>query len=105
MGGKEKNKHKNKRTEGTQGRSIKTKTPVAALVERNGRVRTKKVDCTDSKTLKQHIRDNVDTTAMIITDEWSAYLGLDQEFAGHGVVDHGKGEYVNGDIYTNTAES
>ena len=37
IGGKEKNKHKSKRTEGTQGRSTKTKTPVAVLVERGGR--------------------------------------------------------------------
>lgn len=46
ISGKEKNKHKNKRTKGTQGRSTKTKTPVAALVERDGRVRAKKVDFT-----------------------------------------------------------
>jgi hypothetical protein len=38
-------------------------------------------------------------------DEWQAYDGLKDEFAGHKVVDHGKGEYVSGDAYTNTAES
>ena len=38
-------------------------------------------------------------------DEWQAYDGLEDEFAGHKVVDHGKGEYVSGDAYTNTAES
>ena len=38
IGGKEKNKHANKRTKGSQGRSTKTKTPVAVLVERDGRV-------------------------------------------------------------------
>jgi hypothetical protein len=40
-----------------------------------------------------------------MTDEWQAYNGLEDEFAGHQVVDHGTGEYVNGDAYTNTAES
>lgn len=43
MGGKEKNKHKSKRTQGAQGRSIETKTPVAGLIERGGELRAKKV--------------------------------------------------------------
>lgn len=40
-----------------------------------------------------------------MTDEWLAYQGLDKEYAGHSVVDHGRGEYVNGLAYTNTVES
>ena len=64
-----------------------------------------KVVSTDTKTLRENIRKNVDGSATIMTDEWQAYNGLADEFAGHKVVDHGKGEYVNGDTYTNTAES
>jgi transposase-like protein len=105
VGGKESNKHKSKRTEGTQGRSTKTKTPVAVLVEREGKVRAKKVKSTDSKTLKGNIRENVDKSARVMTDEWQAYNGLDKEFASHETVDHGKEEYVRGDVYTNNAES
>jgi transposase-like protein len=45
IGVKEKNKHASKKTEGTQGRSIKTKTPIAVLVERNGNSRATKVVC------------------------------------------------------------
>jgi len=56
-GGKEKNKHASKRTKGTQGRSIKTKTPVAVLVEREGNVRAKKVSNTGSVTLQANIRE------------------------------------------------
>lgn len=105
IGGKEKNKHASKRTEGTQGRSTKTKTPLAVLVERGGNSFATKVVSTDTKTLKENIRKNVDKSSTIMTDEWQAYNGLENEFAGHQVVDHGKGEYVNGDAYTNTAES
>ena len=105
IGGKEKNKHASKRTKGAQGRSTKTKAPVAVLVERGGEVRAKKVDTTGKKTLQENIRENVEKSAHIMTDEWQAYSGLDGEFAGHSVVDHSKGEYVNGDAYTNTAES
>ena len=38
-----------------------------------------------------------------MTDEFLAYKNLDREFA-HYTVNHGSGEYVNGDIHTNTAE-
>ena len=105
IGGKEKNKHLNKRTKENQGRSTKTKTPVAILVERGGNVRAKKVRDTGKKTLQNNIRENVEKTSNIMTDEWLAYDGLDKEFASHESVDHGRGEYVNNHIYTNTAES
>lgn len=105
IGGKEKNKHASKRTEGTQGRSTKTKTPVAVLVERDGRVRAKKVKDTSGATLKGNIRENVDPSAKMMTDQWTGYAGLDQEFASHETVDHRIEEYVRGEVFTNTAES
>jgi transposase-like protein len=74
-------------------------------VERGGNSRAKKVVSTDAKTLKDNIRANVDKSARIITDEWPAYNGLENEFASHEIVEHRRGEYVNGDAYTNTAES
>ena len=82
IGGKEKNKHANKRTENNQGRSTKTKTPLAVLVERDGNSRAMKVVSTDTKTLKDNIRKNVNKSAKIMTDEWQAYNGLENEFAG-----------------------
>ena len=39
-----------------------------------------------------------------MTDEAGQYTHLKDEFAEHGVVGHGKGEYVRGDIHTNTLE-
>jgi transposase-like protein len=105
IGGKEKNKHFSKRQQGTQGRSTETKTPVAVLVERNGRVKARKIENTGSDALQENIRKHVERSARIITDEWLAYKGLDKQFSGHDVVDHGHKEYVRGDVYTNTAES
>ncbi len=43
--------------------------------------------------------------AQIMTDEWPAYRGLENEYASHDVVEHGRGQYVSGNAYTNTAES
>lgn len=105
IGGKERNKHMNKRTKNNQGRSTKTKTPVAVLVERGGKSRVKKVTDVGKNTLQNNIRQNVTKDSHLMTDEWQSYEGLDQEYAGHSVVDHGKQQYVNGNAYTNTAES
>ena len=41
-----------------------------------------------------------------MTDEWFPYRGIGSEYeGGHHTVAHGTGEYVRGDIHTNTAES
>lgn len=88
-----------------RGRGTK-KVPVMALVERDGRARARAVEHVDAKTLKQAIRDDVDRSSRILTDEWKAYPGIGKEFAGgHERVNHSKGEYVRGDVHTNTAES
>jgi len=52
------------------------------------------------------IRENVHKKSTILTDEFRSYRGIGSEFTGgHKTVRHGKGEYVRGDVYTNTAES
>lgn len=104
IGGKEKNKHASKRTKGTQGRSEKTKTPVFALVNRDGNMVAMKVPSVNSQNIKGIIRKHVSKDATIMTDKYTVYQGLDSEFAGHEVVDHGTGEYVRGDAHTNTVE-
>lgn len=104
IGGKEKNKHASKRTKGTQGRSEKTKTPVFALVNREGNMVAMKVPSVNSENIKSVIRKHVSKDATIMTDKYTVYQGLGEEFAGHEIVDHGKGEYVRGSSHTNTVE-
>lgn len=87
------------------GRGTK-KTPVVALVERDGNVRSMPVERVNAKTLKGAIRENVDRDSMILTDEWAAYKGIDKEFKhGHFTVNHGEGEYARDGAHVNTAES
>lgn len=104
VGGKEKNKHKNKRTEGTQGRSTKTKAPVFGMVERNGRVVAMVVKSTDSRTLQPLIREYVKVGANLMTDEFKAYAGAGKLY-NHQIVKHGEGEYVSGNAHTNGIEN
>jgi transposase-like protein len=90
----------NKRGRGTK------KTPVFAVVERNGDIRRRVVADVTGETLKAAIREEVDFKARIITDELSSYGGIGQHFeGGHHRVNHSTREYSRGDIHTNTAES
>lgn len=99
VGGKPRYKGQSKRGRGTN------KTPVFAMVERNGCVRTKPVADVTGKTLKDAIRQHVDAQAKIITDENPAYKGIGINFAGgHESVKHSAKEYVRGDVHTNTIE-
>lgn len=59
-----------------------------------------------AKTLKGAIQEMVNKDSTIMTDEWPAYNGTCDNFrGGHKVINHGEGQYVDGDGNTNTAES
>ena len=94
---------------GKRGRRAPKKTVVLALVERDGRVRSKPVEMISAKELKGAILENVDRSAAIMTDELPSYRGIGKEFdGGHKKVKHGKGQYVRGknhEIHVNAAES
>lgn len=104
LGGRETNKHESKRTEGNQGRSMKTKAPIFGMVERKGSVRAMKVENTQAKTLMPIIRQFVADNAKVFTDELAAYNGLASEGYIHGVIRHGMKEYSKGDVTTNSIE-
>lgn len=87
-----------------------SKIPVMALVERDGRVRAHVVPNVTAKVLKDSIRELVDPSATIMTDEYSSYRGIGSEFAGgHLTVNHGRDEYVRmvkgKKVTTNEAEA
>lgn len=103
IGGKNKNRHTNKKIEQSQGRSAKDKTPVVGMVERKGKLNACKVDNVQSLTLTKEIIKNVKETASLHTDEWLGYKGVSKIY-NHSVVEHGKGQYVDGKNYTNTIE-
>src|SRR3990167_4060940 len=55
---------------------------------------------------KGAIRENVDKSARIMTDEFPSYVGIGTDFeGGHETVNHGEKEYVRGDAHVNGAES
>jgi len=103
VGGKEKNKHADKRTAGNIGG--KGKQIVHSLVERGGRVRSHHIANVTGATLRPIMVKHVSRKSTLMTDTAGGYYNLGKEFARHEMVDHGKGEYVRGDAYSNTVES
>ena len=103
VGGKNKNRHKDKKVENSQGRSNKDKQPVLGMVERGGKLVAKLVEDTKVETLTPEIINTVKLSASVFTDEWLGYKGL-QRIYDHSFVKHNMGEYVQGRIHTNTIE-
>lgn len=100
VGGKPRYKGTSKKGRGT------SKTPVVGMVERKGNIHAEVIANVSGKTLKKAIREHVDRSSRMITDELSSYKFLGKEYeGGHEHVSHGWGEYVRGDVYTNTIES
>jgi transposase-like protein len=104
VGGKDKNRHWDKKS-GTSGRGYdRLKTPVVGAVRRKGNVVARVVVGTDETTLQQFVNETVSTkVSLLCTDAYSGYYRLGYRYP-HGVVDHSKGQHVVGAIHTNTIE-
>lgn len=105
LGGAEDNKHKSKRTEGTQGRSTKTKKPIFGMIQRSGKLVAMAVENTKAETLMPIIKHFVAENTVVYTDESKSYNRLSKENYSHEFVRHNEKEFVVDDIYTNTIEA
>lgn len=103
VSGKEKNKHYAKKTKGTQGRSLKTKTPVCGMVERGGTIKAMVIPDTTQQMISSQVIDHIMFGTELLTDELQAYRSLVFAYA-HEFVEHGAGQYVQGHMHTNTLE-
>lgn len=82
------------------------KTPVMALIQRDGPMRVRVMDKVTKANLKQALDDSVSSSAALMTDQYPAYKLITGRFkGGHHTVDHSRGEYARGDVHCNTAES
>ena len=101
IGGKEKNKHKDKKL--NVGRGTVGKAPVAGVRDRaTGLINTEVVERTDKVTLQGFVVRHTAEGATVYTDEASAYVGLPR---AHEAVKHSAGEYVREMAHTNGLES
>ncbi len=101
IGGKEKNKHSNKKARA--GRGAVGKTAVLGMKERNGDVKAIAIPNTEASTIQDIIRETVVPGSMLFTDEHRSYNGM-TEYT-HLSVNHSAKEFVNGMAHTNGIES
>jgi transposase-like protein len=86
-------------------RAYHHKMKVLTLVDRETKqARSMVVDDLKPATIAPILRENMNREAHLATDEAGHYLHVGKEFADHGVVRHGRSEYVVGDVHTNTIE-
>lgn len=129
IGGKNKNRHQNKKIEGSQGRSAADKTPVIGIaqkqiielvkrdhkvisgkkviekiVKQQSKVSVKVVENTEAETLQNFMVENIATGSKVVTDSYRSYNGLDAKFQ-HVAIKHTEGNYITiGEDHTNTIE-
>ena len=104
IGGKEKNKHADKKLH--LGRGGVGKVAVIGIRDENAQVRATPVADTSAPTLRGFVRANVPVGASVVTDEFAAYRGLSSQGYIHHTVNHSAGEYVRHYcIHTNGIES
>ena len=100
IGGKERNKHFDKRL--GEGRGAVGKIAVVGAKDRaTGHVKAEVVGDTGQLTLQGFVVANTEPGAVIYTDDHGAYRGL----PNHAAVKHSVGQYVNGQAHTNGVES
>ncbi|HEY5325949.1 MAG TPA: IS1595 family transposase [Mucilaginibacter sp.] len=129
VGGKNKNRHANKKIEGSQGRSAADKTPVIGLAQRQiveyklrphkvipGKVVNEKiviqpslVSCnvvsdTSAETLQPLLLSQIKANSKVVTDAYRSYNSLDKNF-NHVSIKHTDGNYITvGEDHTNSIE-
>ena len=101
MGGKEMNKHADKKL--NAGRGMVGKTAVAGIKDQEtGQVKAKVVSSVNKATMHDFIAENVEPDTIVYTDESNVYRGLPNH---HEVVNHSVGEWLRGKAHTQGIES
>jgi transposase-like protein len=81
------------------------KTAIIGAVERNGNVRLKVSNRVDRKALHEFLKAILsDDTEALYTDDYRAYDGIATDTMRHETVQHGRKQWVQGDVHTQTME-
>jgi transposase-like protein len=105
VGGKDKNRHWDKKR---HVRGTGDKIPVIGAISRKGNLVCKMIERADMPTLNTFVNQVVDknNVKLVATDEHSGYQYLKRwGDLPHETVNHREGEYVRGEVHTNSVES
>lgn len=101
--GKEQNRHMYDRIHDPRERSEKA--IVVGMRERGGNTVATVVQSTGGLALRAEIHKHVVSGTRVMTDDYGSYTALPREGFKHESVKHVTGEYVRGDVHTNSIES
>lgn len=102
VGGKEANRHADKKSH--PGRGTAGKTAVLGMREEEGKTKAFPIPDTSRHTISHAIHNHVEVGSIVETDEHLGYAGLGKDFV-HMTVNHSAGEYMRYGASTNTIES
>ena len=103
IGGKDKNKHWDKRS-GRGGGEGSGKSIVIGAAQRKGNIVARVIENTKTESFEEFVRESVSTKVSLLnTDEHSAYRRLSPDYPHHAIRHHAK-QYVIGAVHTNTIE-
>lgn len=100
VGGKFANMNRGRRKQ-FQETGKDNKVAVMGMAQRDGKA---KLTVIGANTFKEVVRENIDPSAVVVTDTHLAYVGLANEFAAHLSVNHSQSQYRDGVAFTNTVE-
>jgi transposase-like protein len=104
VGGKDRNRHWDKKTGGLGG-SGSGKTPVIGAISRKSNVIARVLGRVTREAAEAFVREAVsEKVSLLATDEAGAYRFLRQQGFPHKSVNHEAGQYVVGAVHTNTIE-
>jgi transposase-like protein len=104
IGGKDKNRHRNKRSGSSS--PFASKVGVVGAISRKGNVVCQIIERADERTLAGFVRQTVSQRVQLLaTDEHTSYQHLVDDGFRHRVVRHAAEQYVSGLVHTNTIES
>lgn len=103
FGGKNKNRHADKKFNHSQGRNLHGKTLIIAVRGLAGNIRSEVIPNVQADTIKP-IDKWVEKGSIMVSDEWKSYDCLRKDYF-HIVVNHSESEYVKGAFTSNGVEN
>lgn len=81
------------------------KQAVMGMIERDGKFEAQTIPTPSARTLVGIIRERVEPSATVFTDDYAAYTSVKKSHKRHNTVNHTAEEWVRGEVHTNNIES
>jgi transposase-like protein len=101
-GGKNKNRHNNKKAKKCTGRNFTDKVPIVGMIQRGGKLTAMAIENTSGKVLLPIVKKYVSSDSILIADDWVGYNGVSSHCEHRTIKDISKGYRHDYDPETHT---